>query len=285
MLKKILLVGATGYLGSFILSELLNRGYNTKVITRNTGKLDKKLVENSSLDILKAEVTNPDEIVNCCENVEAVISTVGITNQKDGLTYMDVDYQANKNILAEALKSNVQRFLYVSVFNGKKLKNLKICEAKELFVEELEKSGLNYCVARPNGFFSDITEFYNMAKKGRVYLFGDGKLKSNPIHGADLAKVCVDSIENNTHEFEVGGPEILTQNEIAALAFKTLKKDSRITYIPDWIRKLVLTSVRIFTGTRTYGPVEFFLTVMSMDFVAPEYGKHTIAEYFSKLTK
>lgn len=64
---------------------------------------------------------------------------------------------------------------------------LKTCEAKEKFTKELKNSGLEYCVIRPNGFFSDMTEFYTLAKNRRIYLSGNGKLKSNPIHGEDLA--------------------------------------------------------------------------------------------------
>jgi nucleoside-diphosphate-sugar epimerase len=56
----------------------------------------------------------------------------GITRQKDGFTYMDVDYQANMNLLEQEKQSGVKRFIYVSVFNGENLRHLKICDAKEL---------------------------------------------------------------------------------------------------------------------------------------------------------
>jgi len=41
--------------------------------------------------------------------------------------------------------------------------------------------------------------------------------------------------------------------------------------------------VRIITGSKVYGPVEFFLTVMAIDMLAPEYGKRTLKEYFANL--
>ena len=56
------------------------------------------------------------------------ISTVGITNR---LNYMDVDFQANLNLLEEAKRSGVKKFIYVAVLNGEKLTHLKICEGKE----------------------------------------------------------------------------------------------------------------------------------------------------------
>jgi uncharacterized protein YbjT (DUF2867 family) len=280
-MKKALLAGATGYLGRYIAKALYERGFSTRAIARNTPSLKDSNILFS--EIIDAELTIPNTIEGCCNQIEVVISTVGITRQKDELTYMDVDYQANLNLLREAQKSGVHKFIYVSVLNGEKLRHLKLCDAKERFVEQLKGSGLDYCIIRPNGFFSDMTEFYNMAKKGRIYLFGNGELKTNPIHGEDLATVCVDAIENQKRVVQVGGPEILTQNEIAKTAFAVLKIDPKITHIPDWIRMAILKLTRTFTGSETYGSIEFFLTVMSIDMVAPQYGKHTLKEYFTNL--
>ena len=280
-MKRILLAGATGYLGSYISEELQKRAYYVKVIVRNTERLKEKNIETN--EIYKAELTKPSSIKGCCSNIDIVISTVGITRQKDGFTYMDVDYQANMNLLQEAKKSGVKKFIYISVLNGENLRHLKICDAKEKFVEHLKKSGIDYCIIRPNGFFSDMTEFFTMAKKGRVYLFGNGKLKANPIHGMDLAVVCVDAIENPDEDIKVGGPETLTQNEIAAMAFEALGIKPKIIHIPNWVRVAILKIVKTFTGSKFYGPIEFFLTVMAIDMLAPEYGNHTLKEYYINL--
>ncbi len=282
-MKKILIAGATGYLGGYIARELRKRDYRVRVIVRNLEKLNQKKIEAS--EILEAEITQPGSIRSCCEEIDVVISTVGITLQKDRLTYMEVDYQANMNLLHEAKQSGVKKFIYVSVLNGEKLKHLQICEAKERFVEELEKSVTDYCIIRPNGFFSDMVEFYNMARKGRIYLFGNGELKANPVHGKDLAVVCVDAIEKSDQEIVIGGPQTLTQNQIAATAYKILNKRPKITYIPNWIRIIILKLIKVFTGSKVYGPIEFFLTVMAMDMIAPEYGKHTLEDFFSQLQR
>ncbi|MEW8682902.1 MAG: SDR family oxidoreductase [Candidatus Thiodiazotropha endolucinida] len=282
-MTSILLAGATGYLGGHIAKELLKRSYPVRALARNSEKLKQKKI--GLTEIIQAEITQPDSIKGCCKDIDVVISTVGITRQKDGLTYMDVDYQANMNLLQEAKQYGVKKFIYISVLNGEKLRHLKICHAKELFVEQLIKSGMEYCIIRPNGFFSDMTEFYTMAKNGRAYLFGDGELKTNPIHGEDLAVVCVDAIDEPDQEIKVGGPETLTHNEIATLAFKSLGIKPKTTHIPNWVQVAVLNMVRKFSGSKTYGPIEFFMTVMAMDMVAPEYGRHTLREYFTNLNR
>jgi len=280
---KILIAGSTGYLGSHIVQELIQRRIAFKAIARNTKKLSTMGVARSQ--IIEAQLTEPISLEGCCKGIDIIISTVGITRQKDGLTYMDVDYQANKNLLDEAIKSGVRKFIYVSVLRGEELRALKICEAKERFVDELKRSGLEYCIIRPSGFFSDMKEFYKMAKSGRAYLFGDGQAKANPIHGADLAKVCIDAIDHNELSIEAGGPEVFTHEQIAKTAFKVLNKPVRITHIPDWVRRLMLRLAGLFMSKAKYGPTEFFLNVMAMDMATRRYGNQRLRTFFTSLNK
>lgn len=280
--EKVLLAGATGYLGRFITQELIDRGYETKIVVRNKEKVK---LNAPNLEIIEAQVTKPESLKNICKNVDIVISTVGITRQKDGLTYMDVDYQANANLIDEAKKSGVKKFIYISVLNGEKLRNLKICEAKEKLGDYLKLSGLDYCIIRPNGFFSDMADFLKMAKGGKVYLFGDGKLKLNPIHGKDLAKEVVNTINQEKKEIKIGGPDLLSQNEIAELALKAYGKKIKIIHLPDWIRKFALWCVRTFTSSKTYGSIEFFMTTMVMDMTAPLFGEEKLKNFFNNEAK
>ena len=279
-MNKVLLAGATGYLGSHIAEELIKQGFYTRLLIRDIKRLKKKVYR---CEIRQAQVTQQDTLSGSMNGIDVVISTVGITRQKDGLTYMDVDYQANMNLLKEAKKAGVKKFIYVSALNADKLTHIKMCYAKERFVLELMNSGLDFCVIRPNGFFTDMAEFLKMAKKGKAQLFGDGNYSMNPIHGKDLAEVCVNAITLNEKTIEVGGPELYTHNEIIELAFKTLGKKSKINYMPDGLRKMVLWLARTFTSSRTHGPMEFFFTVLAMDMVAPRYGSYVLDEYFEKV--
>ena len=113
--NKILLAGATGYLGTFITNELVEKEYDVKIIVRNKEKVD---LEAQNLTILEAQVTQPETLEGVCKNIDVVISTVGITRQKDGLTYMDVDFQSNVNLIDEAKREGVKKFIYISVLNG-----------------------------------------------------------------------------------------------------------------------------------------------------------------------
>lgn len=280
-MKKIAIAGATGYLGKYVLKELLKREIPTLALVRNSQKLQK--FSSKLLQIEKVEVTKPETLSGKFKDIDVVISTVGITRQKDNLTYMDVDYQANLNLLKEAQKAGVKKFIYISAIGGTKYPNLKIFQAKEGFVQKLKNSGINYSIMRPNGFFSDMQDFLTMAKKGKVYLFGKGDKKLNPIHGEDLAEVVVDAIFLDKKVIEIGGPDVLSHEEIAELALKSYGKAVKIIHLPDWMRRASISIMRTFTSSKTYGPVEFFLTLMADDQIATRYGKHHLKDFYKEL--
>ncbi|GMQ30755.1 SDR family oxidoreductase [Algoriphagus confluentis] len=278
MQGKIILAGATGYLGTYIATELKRQGKDFLAFGRSEEKLrNLGLAENQWQ---KVEVTKLASFPKIQDPIDTVISTVGITRQKDGMSYMEVDYQANLNLLEFAIRHRARKFVYVSVLNGAQMRHLKITAAKERFVNMLKESGMEYTIVRPNGFFSDMKDFLAMAKSGRVYLFGDGEFKLNPIHGQDLARVVLDSIDSPQQEIEVGGPDIFTQNEIGKLALEAMGQEGKIVHLPDWIRKTILRLMRTFSSSKTYGPYEFFLSMMARDNIAPRQGVHRLEAFF-----
>lgn len=125
-----------------------------------------------------------------------------------------------------------------------------------------------------------MLDYLQMAKKGRGYVFGTGQERINPIHGRDLAEICVQAATGSEKQVAVGGPDILTHREILTMAFRTLDKAVKITGIPIWMRNVVLTVLRLFTSVKTHGPLEFFMTVLAMDMVAPTHGGHHLGDFF-----
>ena len=278
--KRVLVAGATGYLGGFVAKEFKSRGHYVRALARSPHKLDHMKEEID--EIVKSEITDPISIKGICEGIDLVFSSIGITRQKDKLTFKDVDYQGNRNLLEVAQKAGVMKFIYVSVFNGPNLPHLAIVKAHEDFVDELKASGIDYAVIRPTGYFSDMKEFFNMAKKGRVYLFGPGNNRMNPIHGADLAKICADAMEGKNQEIDIGGPEVLTYRKIAELALEIQGKPIKISSIPVWMMNLITCITKLFN--RHQGELlAFQTTAMTSEVVAPTTGIHTLKEHYRTL--
>lgn len=286
-MKKVLVAGATGYLGRFVAQEFKKQGYWVRALARNPDKLKEEgrcfepSLDNVVDEVFTGEVTKPETLRGLCDDIDIVFSSIGITRQKDHVTFNDVDYQGNRNLLDLAKSASVDQFIFVSVFQAALFKHTEIVKAREKFADELAKSGLAYAIIRPTGYFSDMTEMLKMAQAGRIYLFGAGQNRMNPIHGADLAKVCVDAVEKNEHEIPVGGPKVYTYEEIARMAFAILNKRSKITRIPIKIVSLLLKIIFLF-NKHTYSLLTFMTTSMKMDLVAPATGNHELEHYFQQ---
>jgi len=280
-MKTVAVVGATGYLGRYVSQTLEAKGFNVRYLVRNGRCLLASGVHNNA--VRQVDVTAPDSLKGQLDNVDAVISCLGITRQKDGYSYMDIDYQANVNVLNEALNAGVKKFMYVSVFRGSEFNQVALCKAKEKFVTYLENAEIDHCIVRPTGFFSDMKDFWTMAQSGRVLLFGNGLQRLNPIHGKDLAETMVDALGTDIKELNVGGPEVFTHSQIATLAFESLSLTPKTVKLPDMLRRLMLWLVRLLLPKSSSGPIEFFLTVLAYDMVAPCYGKRTLSAHFSHL--
>jgi uncharacterized protein YbjT (DUF2867 family) len=278
--RRVLVAGATGYLGGFVTKEFRRRGHFVRALARSPDKL--KGMEDEVDEIVVGEVTKPETLRDICDGMDVVFSSIGITRQKDGLTFKDVDYQGNRNLLEVAQEAGVEKFIYTSVFRGPELLHLDIVKAHEDFVTVLKASGVPYAIIRPNAYFSDMGEYLTMATRGRVYLIGDGTNRVNPIHGADLAQVCVDALDNGRREIDVGGPEILTHREIAGLALRAVGNRERITSVPVWVMRGVVSLTRAFN--RHQGELlAFFTEAMTQDSVAPRAGRRTLADEFQRL--
>jgi uncharacterized protein YbjT (DUF2867 family) len=270
--------------------ELKRRGHWVRVLTRSVAALEKEgpftapaVGRDEVDDIFVAEATKPQTLEGLCDGgIDIVFSSIGISRQRDGLSFEQVDYQANRNLIDLCLKSDVRKFVYVSMLGAEQIAHLAITKAHERVVADLETSGLEFSIVRPSGYFSDMGAVLGMAKRGRVLLVGAGSNSFNPIHGRDLARVCVDAAEGEERVVEAGGPDVMTQREVAELAFDVVGKPVKVTAIPLWLAHGVARFIGLLN--RQFGDLaEFIVTAGEVDGVGPRRGTTTLRSYFEEL--
>lgn len=295
-----LVAGATGYLGRFVAQALAARGLRVRALVRDEAKLAlpgqalAPAVGEAVDEMVVGDLTRPESLRGVCDGAAAVFSSVSLMAGRDAPDWHAVDYRGNCNLLREAERAGVRRFVYVSVFNADRLPDVPMVAAHEAFADELAASPIESVVIRPTGYFSDLGTYVRMARSGRVYLLGSGDEKLNPIHGADLAEVCVDALTGPAgslpSSIDVGGPEVLTQREIAALAANAVcdagirRRRPAVTTIPLGIARAVVALVRVFNRQRG-DLLRFFVESASMNHVAPAFGSRTLREHFAALVR
>ncbi len=287
--KRVLIAGATGYLGKYAVQSFKKRGYWVRVLSRSKERLlapgpftAPALSVEDYDELFIGEISKPDTLAGVMDGIDMVYSSVGISRQRDGLTFEQVDYQCNRNLIDLCRGSSVRRFVYVSMQGAEDIMHLAITRAHEKVVADLRQSGMEYRIVRPCGYFSDMGALYDMASKGRAFLVGEGSNRMNPIHGRDLAEVCVDTAEGNELEVEAGGPDILTQREAAVLAFEVVGKPVKITVIPMWLARGLVKFIGLLS-TQFGDLAEFIVTAGEIDGVGPKRGTTTLKSYFESL--
>ena len=106
--KKIVLIGASGFVGSALLNEALNRGFEVTAVVRHPEKIK---IENENLKVVKADVSALDEVAGVCKGADAVISAFNPGwNNPD---IYDETIKVYLTIIDGVKKAGVNRFLMV----------------------------------------------------------------------------------------------------------------------------------------------------------------------------
>lgn len=278
MTSTVLVAGATGYLGRQVCEALAETGHRVRALSRRSA-LEAPLAQHV-VEHHVGDVTRPDSLEGACDGVDIVFSCLTADGRRT--RYRDVDYRGNLALLEEARRAGVGRFVYVSMYQGRWFRELEVVAAHEDFVDELLVSGLESAIIRPTGFFSDLTELLVMARRGRVFVFGDGRARLNPIDGRDLARFCAEHIAEGQGNFAVGGPEVLSYREMAALACAAVGRPVRVSSVPRPLATLAVTLLRALAPQQA-DILDFVSTVTRQDMVAPKWGKRTLSDWFAEV--
>ena len=107
-MKKVVLIGASGFVGSAILNEALNREIQVTAVVRHPEKIK---IQNENLIIKKADVSSLDEVAEVCKGADAVISA--FNPGWDNPDIYDETIKVYLTIMDGVKKSGVSRFLMV----------------------------------------------------------------------------------------------------------------------------------------------------------------------------
>ena len=281
----VLVAGATGMLGLEVVALLRAGGYRVKTLSRNPDRA--KALAGLVDEIVLGDATDPDTLVGALDDVDSVISCLGAPMAfvtADRRSFLDVDTVANLNLVKAATSAGVHRFVYVSLLLRPSWASTTYARAHELVVEGLRDSGLSYAVVRPTGMFPVFDPFLPMARRGLVCIPGSGQARTNPVHPREVAEVCVTALAGSENvRIPLGGPEVMTREDIVRLAFDAVGRKPRILHLPRWA---------LIAGARLLRPVhprlaevtDFSARALTSDFLAPTSGTRRLAEHFGSVS-
>lgn len=212
MKKNVLLIGATGFVGSAILNELVARGHKVTAVARNTDKVAK----NENVTAVKADVANVDEIASLAKGKDAIISAYN-----PGWTNPDIKRLIETNyprILEAAKKSGVSRLLIVGGAGTLFVKpGLRVVDSGAIPAEIMDgvrplgdfylntlmhEDDIDWIFLSPAGAFDEKGERTGKFRLGKDDLIIDPATGTSHISVQDYAVAMVDELETPAHHKE-----------------------------------------------------------------------------------
>jgi divinyl chlorophyllide a 8-vinyl-reductase len=256
--KRVFVVGATGYIGKFVVRELVAREYDVVSFVRERSGIGSKTTAEEVCAQLKGsevrfgDVGNMDSLLKNGirgERFDVVLSC--LTSRNGGVKdSWDIDYQATRNALDAGKAAAATHFVLLSAICVQK-PLLEFQRAKLKFEKELKESGLIWSIVRPTAFFKSIAGQVEAVKNGKPYvMFGDGRLTAcKPISESDLASYIVNCIEDPSMQnkiLPVGGPgKAITPIEQGAMLFELLGRAPKFKKMPIQMFDLIIPVVSL----------------------------------------
>jgi len=237
----ILVTGGSGYVGSHIVKQMVDQGWSVRVLVRDREYAQKEgRLQGLDIEMVEGDVTNPSTLSPAFEGITAVIHTVAIAIEKKNYTYEEVNYQGTANMVEAASGAGVSRFINLSQLGAQADLPFRFMASKGKAQDYVSASGLDWTAFRPAVIWGPEDEFANTFAKLAplspiIYPIVDKDAKFQSVWVEDVAASIVKSIDDPKtfqKEYELGGPEILTLEEIERRTLAAVGANRKFVALP-----------------------------------------------------
>jgi len=240
-MDTILVVGATGWLGSAICQQLTEAGKSVRALIRDSSdptKVDH--LRSLGVEIVRGDVRERATLEKACQGVTYLISTVSampFSYQAGVNDIQSVDLDGLTNLIEAAKANAVSHFVYTSIPEMISL-DYPLQTAKRKVERRLMDSGLVYTILRPSyfmeGWLSPAVGFDPANAKAVIY--GTGQNPISWISLQDVAQFAVASLDHPAARnvtLELGGPDAISPLEVVKCFEQASGRAFEVQFVPE----------------------------------------------------
>jgi len=216
---KILVTGGTGVVGQGLIPELIERGHSVRLLSRHASEDAKQW---KGIEAFDGDVADASSIRGAADQCEAILHLAGIVSEHPPeTTFESVNVGGTRNLLDEAKRANVQRFVYVSSLGADR--GQSDYHRSKLAAEKLvEQSETQWTIVRPGNVYGPGDEVISLILKmvrtlPAVPVIDAGNQEFQPLWHEDLARALARIVEDGAlanRVLSIAGAELTTMNDL-----------------------------------------------------------------------
>lgn len=217
---RVLVTGGTGVIGEGLLPALVRAGHTVRLLSR--GAADDSERWPAEVEPFAADVTDPSSLRGAADTCGAVVHVTGIVDESPpALTYERVNVAGTRNVLAEAARAGLKRFVYVSSLGAERGRS-QYHRSKFKAEELVRASGFDWLILRPGNVYGPGDEVISTLLKlvralPVVPVIDAGNQPFQPVWYEDLGQAIVRALETpalKRETLELAGEETTTTSDL-----------------------------------------------------------------------
>jgi uncharacterized protein YbjT (DUF2867 family) len=240
----ILLAGGTGRLGTVLAARLAERGLPVRVMTRDPARAAH--LTGQGVQVVTGDVRDPASLAAAVRGAGVVVSAVHGMAGPGGVSPATVDHQGNVSLINAARAAGAELVL-MSTVGAAADSPLELFRMKHAAEQHLRSSGAGWTIVRATAFLELWIDILSRtaARSGRPVVFGRGDNPINFVSVTDVAALVEHVVADPAARgriIEIGGPDDLTFNQLAAAIQAAAGRTSAPRHVPR-------PMLRLATGT------------------------------------
>ncbi|NLX14837.1 MAG: complex I NDUFA9 subunit family protein [Phycisphaerales bacterium] len=226
---KILVTGATGFVGGYVVGKLLENDYLPVCPVRHPARLMEKFSDQQRERILPihGDLFDLPALTRAAQDCTAAVHLVGIIDENTAAcqTFERIHVEATRNMIEACIRAGVRRYVHMSALGARPDATNRYHRSKWLAELAVRESGLDWTIFRPSLIHGPDGEFMRMMKyfctaglrQPVMLYFGRGETRLQPVYVRDVAACfvkCLAMPETVGQVYELGGPERLTWRQL-----------------------------------------------------------------------
>ena len=277
-MKKVLLIGASGQLGSVILDYLLTDKWQCRLLVRPTSKYIPPECEN--INLCRGDLSDSGSLINACNGIQYVISTASSIVPRPDDVFGEDEINNYQKLIKACLEHKIEQFIFISAFSTDYDDLVPEFRVKRKIEQMIMQSGVPYTIFRCAAFMDIyyavmgssiamnsvrnptllrgfwLTKYYSQLTSGIVEKFG---LALVPGSGRSKhAFICIDDVavfvakalkkNNNLNKIiDLGGPEVLSWNDVVRQYEDLLGRKIIRVLLPVFLLNIIRRGLHFFS--------------------------------------